>query len=824
MTLSDIVTVSGRFQRSVRIDTDISDPSAMEGFICPRSSANILEEMARHLGLTGHAAFTWTGPYGSGKSSLAVALAALLSGPSESRERAADVVGWDTARKIWESMPPKDKGWLILPVVGSLERTEQALGEALQAAGLVGRRRKEWSESGVLTTIQRLSSPDTSGRGGLLVIVDEMGKFLEGAARGGLDVHFFQQLAELSSRSAGRLILIGILHQAFEGYAHRLSRETQDEWAKIQGRFIDLPVNVAPEEQITLIGRAIQSERPTEGPSAIAEYVAEQVTTVKSQSLPQLLEDCWPIHPMVAALLGPISRRRFGQNQRSLFGFLNSAEPHGFQHFLGTTTGTKYYLVDRLWDYLQTNLEHSIMASPDGHRWAMAVDAIERCRSLGGGEYHLRLLTAIAILDLFKERSGLSPTLGLLGCALHEDDADLVEAALEQLIEWSLIIYRRLTGAYSIFEGSDFDIEDAVDQSLQSLPDISSDQLSDLAGLQPIVAKRHYHETGSMTWFDAAFVPAVELGRYVETYEPANGARGLFALIVPTRGEAPQALEELAFELVDEERYWDLALGVPEADWNITAEVRELMAVENVRVLSPSLQGDAVARREVEARASMLRELVEADLGRAFYDAKWHVRNVIPRRLRRSELNSLASELVSRRFREAPQIRNELLNRVKPSGNAVAARNILLRHMALNEGEERLGIRDFPAEGGLCDSLLINTGLYQDSESGHRFMNPSADEADMANLKPAWHAAEDLLVRESGRSVVASEIYDLWRRAPFGIKDGLLPVLTAAFVLSHRKEIAFYREGALPRQIHRLGLRGACPRTSGYSIAVDVPF
>ena len=50
------------------------------------------------------------------------------------------------------------------------------------------------------------------------------------------------------------------------------------------------------------------------------------------------------------------------------------------------------------------------------------------------------------------------------------------------------------------------------------------------------------------------------------------------------------------------------------------------------------------------------------------------------------------------------------------------------------------------------------------------------------------------------------EIYDLWRQPPFGIKDGLLPVLAAAFVLSHRRELAFYREGLFQGRITDLDL------------------
>lgn len=43
--------------------------------------------------------------------------------------------------------------------------------------------------------------------------------------------------------------------------------------------------------------------------------------------------------------------------------------------------------------------------------------------------------------------------------------------------------------------------------------------------------------------------------------------------------------------------------------------------------------------------------------------------------------------------------------------------------------------------------------------------------------------------------VRVSEIYDLWRRPPFGVKDGLMPVLAVAFILSCRDVVSVYREG-----------------------------
>ena len=49
MMLDERVHIARRFLRSVRIDTDLSDESALEGFICPKSSADVLMTMARHV-------------------------------------------------------------------------------------------------------------------------------------------------------------------------------------------------------------------------------------------------------------------------------------------------------------------------------------------------------------------------------------------------------------------------------------------------------------------------------------------------------------------------------------------------------------------------------------------------------------------------------------------------------------------------------------------------------------------------------------------------------------------------------------------------------
>ena len=797
MTLADRVHVAPRYQRAIRIDTDFGESAALEGFVCPQSSAEALEMMARHALETGQGAFTWTGPYGSGKSSLAVVLGALLNGKGELRGAAQSIVGEEVSSLLLKAFPFRSRGWRVLPVAGRRDRPAQVIGEAITEAGLLGPGAEvsTWSEKEVLNALADIAARYPRAGGGLAVFIDELGKFLESAARDGTDIHLFQQIAEIASRSGGRLLVVGILHQAFDEYAHRLSRDTREEWSKIQGRFVDLPINADGNEQIDLLARAIESDYRAAPIQGLAEDIAGLVQGNAPPDLATMLANCWPLHPITACLLGPLSRRRFGQNQRSLFAFLNSAEPGGFRDFLSNASQNDLYTPDRLWDYLRINLEPSILVSPDGHRWALAADALGRCEGLGGTELHLRLLKVIALVDLLKERSRLPANWTLLASAMSSDSANVVKQALEDLQRWSLVAFRKFANAWTIFEGSDFDIEQAVEEAIREAAGTVGEALERIATFRPMVAKRHYHATGALRWFDVDVAPLSALEETVSSYTPRHGAIGCFLLAIPTEGESAEDAAAYCSEATELCGNWDTVIGLSPNAWGIPGLVIELEALETVSEDHPELQGDGVARREVEARIGAIRERLESDLARAYDSATWYRKGVRASRHTRSELNHLASMLADERFSNAPILRNELLGRTKPSSNAVAARNALLRGIVSHEDADALGIDGFPAEGGLYFSLLKATGLHRETPEGWRLISPNERDGDPCRLEPLWQAGRELLKAKSHQAVPVSDLYEAWKGAPYGVKDGLLPVLAVVFLLSERGNLAFYRQG-----------------------------
>ncbi|MFM0526458.1 ATP-binding protein [Paraburkholderia strydomiana] len=792
--LSDIVQISRQYQRSIRVDADIGRVDALSGYICHATAGSVVDVMCEQLSGTNQRCFTWTGPFGGGKSSLAVALASALHPDKNLRAKARQVLHLNS-RPAFDIALPVRKGWLIVPVVGRRGSVVAALHAALRHAEgrSVDGRSKPNAQSLIAELLEEAKSRPHDG---VLVIIDEMGKFLEASALGsGDDVYFFQELAEAAARSEGRLVVVGVLHQSFAQYSARLGIDTRDDWAKIQGRYVDLPFVAASDEVVELIGRAIEvKERPPwmrDASKAIAEAIRSRRPAV-GQNFAQALEACWPLHPAMAALLGPISKRQFGQNERSTFGFLSSVEPHGFRSYLNSTlkSDASWYRPSDYWDYLRSNLEPAILASPDGHRWSQAVEAVERAEAKTGDALLVSLIKNIAVIDLFRNGSGLAADSAVIGALFYDKTREELNVALEKLSSLKVALFKSYTGAWSVFEGSDFDIDAAIAQALAASPGVDYARLAQLMGLHPVVAKRHYHETGAMRWMELAICSIEQAEKIASNFQPKKGEFGAFILALPSNGMSQRTASLRAADC-SQLRPWPVIVGIPTNHARITELSAELVALEQVKERH-ELSGDAVARREVYARLAATRADLEDQLQAAVSRAKWHkgAHQILESG---EKLSPEASKLADDLFNHSPPVWSELVNRDSVSSNSVKARRDLLHAMINAEGQEALGFEGFPAERGLYETLLKSTGLHrQDASGAWRCMPPSDGFAE--GFAPLWDATRALFSDVNAR-VGAHEVYALWSAQPFGMKRGIQPVILTAFLLAHKANVAVYKDG-----------------------------
>lgn len=792
--LSDIVQISRQYQRSIRVDADIGRTDALSGYICHATAGSVVDGMCVQLSGTNQRCFTWTGPFGGGKSSLAVALASALHPDKSLRAKAREALHLNSKAAFDKAFPVR-KGWLIVPAVGRRGSVVAALNAALrQAQGkTVDGRNKP---NGQTLIAELLEEAQSRPHDGVLVIIDEMGKFLEASALGsGDDVYFFQELAEAAARSDGRLVVVGVLHQSFAQYSARLGIDTREDWAKVQGRYVDLPFVTASDEVVELIGRAIEVNRQPDWIPETSKAIADAIRSRRpsaGQGLAHALAGCWPLHPAMAALLGPISKRQFGQNERSTFGFLSSVEPYGFRSYLNSTPVCEatWYRPSDYWDYLRSNLEPAILASPDGHRWSQAVEAVERAEAKTGDPLLVCLIKNIAIIDLFRNGSGLAADTVVIKALFYNTAQEELDVALQKLSALKVALYKSYTGAWSVFEGSDFDIDSAIAQALVASSGVDYARLAQLMGLHPVVAKRHYHETGSMRWMELSLCSIEQAEKVATDFRPRKGEFGTFILALPAKGMSARTAR-LRAQACSKLRPWPVLVGIPDNHARIAELSAELVALEQVKERH-ELSGDAVARREVYARLAATRANLEDQLQAAVSLAKWHdgTDDIVQPG---SKLSPVASQLADELFSASPPVWSELVNRDSVSSNSVKARRDLLHAMIEAESQEALGFEGFPAERGLYETLLKSTELHRQDASGvWRFSAPFDGSA--TGFRPLWEAARALF-SDGNTRVGAHEIYALWSAPPFGMKQGIQPVILTAFMLAHKANIAVYKDG-----------------------------
>lgn len=844
--------VGERFHRSVNVAADYLSRRTFDDYIITSLSKHVLSRVSHGLRENSRArAWSITGPYGAGKSAFALFMAQVLGYPTS-----------DDARTLLASKDPelldslydnlaglREGGYLIVPMVGSrepiswtllhglveslsaqVERTPTLEGHIATLQDLY-----ECARRGELIPATRIAEAVQDGAQivqsseprvlGTLIIYDELGRSLEYAAlypdHG--DIGILQTLAELAARSEDSPIsLITILHQAFEHYAANLSFPQQREWAKVQGRFEDIGFLVSPGELLGIVDKAITRVRSAgELDAMIASEIdrAEQLSLLPNdldrQSARHILAGCAPLHPTVALTLGRLFRSRLSQNERSLFAFLTSGEPYGFQEYLkGETWGENnyrpFYRLDSLYDYVSMAMGSVLYTQGQGKKWAEIEDALDRLPK-DSRELEARLVKAAGLLGLLGDQRDLKASEEILAYALangQDVDGDDVHEGLERLERLGVMVHRRFKDAYSLWEGSDIDLDERFEQGMTQI-----DRSQSLASLlqardevKPYVAKRHLHETGTLRHFAPWIIHLEDLHEAAD--RSFGSADGVVVFVLGTGGTLVQEVISRVKDF-SAELGWprnDLLLfAVPEGIQGIREALEETMAWEWVRRNTPELEGDSIARRELAARRLAAQQRLGRASARCFEPALAYRSCRWVRAGKRLDFDSarglraLISDACDQAYHSAPIVKNELINRSQLSSAAAAARRNLIERMITLFTEARLGIEGYPPEMSIYLSVLESPGIHHRDGGIWGFGPPEGE--DPHRVTPLWKAIDSFLMTTEDKPRPVTDLYEILRQPPFGIKDGLLPIYLVAALLRWQSEVAVYEEGSFVPQV-----------------------
>lgn len=829
MTASSTVSVRSIYTRSVNVERDVASKTVLEMYIPTNRAIDTLRRIVATLPVEKQVPRAWAliGPYGSGKSAFSLFLSHLLGGPDDALgEVALGRLGSGEKSLVSELQRGVGKGYMGIMLTGSPEALSRRLVQTIEqkvsfSAGLKASDKKKLlvqtaallaleqiPHSEVLALVQAFQAAVLASSGkNVLIVVDELGKFLEFEARSpkANDIHLLQSLAEFASApGVSGLQLVVLLHQSFDIYAKGVKAALKNEWLKVQGRFESISFIETAEQTIRLVAAALEGTHI----SSIEKKIRSQAkqfahefaragalpTLMAEHEAAQLFFECYPIHP-VALLALPHLCQKVAQNERTLFTYLGSREPFGFQlsvERLQRDGDVAWIGPSEVYDYFVENQSLSLADPLTQRRWIEVSTAVDRMSD--GSADHAALLKSIGVLNLIGAHGGFKASpevMATLGQQLAGGNAD-VALLLADLQAWSLIVFRKFTGEFRVWEGSDFDLEGALRRQVAELAGTRlSARLKNHRKASPIVARRFAIETGNLRAYGRRFIEFDELAA-----EPAAIAPQILYVLVDPTVDMQRAAEDLtAATLGAPLRIAALVLISEE----VIAVVEEAEALRTLETKYPQLAGDPIALRETKERlkqTEMLEDVILANLIEEPEYLTWMFRGVAqPISDRRAFQQFLSENLKKDVFSKTPYVRNELINRNKPSSAAMGARRKLLMAMLENGNQENLGIEKFPAEKSMYLALLRATKIHRPVAGVWSFHTPDFTSYDGQSYEAVWEAMSSFFesAQKTPRSI--GELYELLAAPPYGVKEGVLPVLWLAAYLVLQDEVAVFDNG-----------------------------
>ena len=817
--LRDSIGTRSSHPRSVNVELD-RDQQSLDRYIPTGRSLEVISRISESLKTQlGCRSFSVIGPYGSGKSSFAIFLTSLL----ENHGLATDSNAWKILKRfspeVHENLSAGLKTavgtggrFLVATVTAQREPVNSTLRRCLIGAIDVGGKRLAITPK-LLTDFRRENCKNETiinvireiiERRPLLIGIDEFGKNLEAFSDSHSDSDLFilQQIAELAqSKTSNPLVLLTLQHLSFNEYVSGVSQSGRRELSKIQGRFEEIPYTDSAEQYRRLISEVFVQKDKALSKRVHAWYGAHKsiFSALGSKDLgsdPSSLAS-FPLHPVALSCL-PELCNRFGQNERTLFSFLSSAEPLSIKSYIQETElasrgALPFVRLDRIYDYFVRSASNTVGSAELASRLIEIETRVRDSRGLGA--YEEMVLKTIGVLNLVASggtirSSGDTLAFSIHDCHLKDDDAAPLRAALDDLENKGLVTFREFADEYRIWNGSDFGIRQRLrDARQEGIHSPLSDILLQSVDLPPLIANRHSQKFGILRAFSRTFEHQVVSDAHLAS--PMGQFDG--SIVYWTGVSKPNieiTLKECKPLLLSEPAIVDFDA--------LKRAAVEAFAVS--RVLRDAIAEDAdwVAKRELAERKSyadqMLLGLIESTWNSE--RARWTL--IIPfKSLQKwnGGVSRILSDVCDQVYVDSPHVRNETISRRQLTAQGARARRMLSEAILKYPNFYAFKIDGYAPEKSIYEAVFQSTGLHRFSRSDKtqmQFLAPTDQ-----SWVPLHKQIESFLSDARSSRLNLQELAMRLQMPPIGIKEGLINLLFVALLTARSKSVLLYEHGSL---------------------------
>jgi|688.fasta_scaffold21361_7 ribosomal protein S15P/S13E len=649
----------------------------------------------------------------------------------------------------------------------------------------------------------------------LFLLLDEFGKFLEYASKHNPEneLYFIQQLAEFCNNPKHNIILISTVHQSFESYAYSLTSTQKQEWTKVKGRFREITFNEPVEQLLYLASEYVAENFESKPQKGQVEQCLKLVEASKAFNLNKdFVKDIaiklFPLDILAANIL-TLSLQRYGQNERSLFSFLESTDHTGLSKF--NKRENPFYNLSFVYDYINFNFYSFITSkyNPDFSAWGSirsSLEEIERGFDSDISDY-AKAVKIIGLLNIFCASGTILDGNFLIGyletaCGISE-----AKSVIQKLESKKLIRYRTHSKRYILFEGTDLDIQTALIEAGNKISEVSdiTALLNKYFQFTPVFAKLYSYEIGTPRFFE------FKISEYPIDIRPEGEIDGFINLIFNSKLKITEI----------EEASKSQSEAIVYCFFKNSTEIKNLLfEIEKIEKVIEENKEDKVARRELENIADSQKRLLNHYIIDSIYsgskEVKWFFKGVERKIADKKDFNKLLSQICRIIYDATPVFKNELVNKHKISASIHSAKRNYFKALANNWDKVNLDFDElkFPPEKTIYLSLLKENGISPIRENHLDII--SIDK--QSSFNKLWEISEKFLESAKSDQKIISEFVEILCKRPFKLKQGLIDFWIPTFLFIRREDFALFNESGYVPSLSDENLELIAKNPKNYSI------
>lgn len=622
----------------------------------------------------------------------------------------------------------------------------------------------------------------------VILVIDEFGKLLEYAAKNNpeRELYLFQKFTEFINDERRNAILLTTLHQNFNSYSRTLTESQRNEWTKVKGRFQEIVFNEPIEQLLYLASKRIErTKRDVVNQHFKQIYNLAIASKFASSSIAyDTAVSLYPLDIFAAQALTQ-SIQRYGQNERTLFSFLEATGQGSLHHFK-EKENTTYSLAD-VYDYDIYNFYSYLSeVNADSTAWTAIRVSLERVESLFEGETAtdaMKLIKTIGMFNLFGKAGVQFNKEKLSEYAKFALGIDDPVSVIELLTQHKIIRYATYKSQYILFEGTDVNIEGELLKAAGIVPRSKDivEKLITYFNFPIEFANASYYRKGTPRYFK------YEITDHPIILQPQNEIDGYINLIF-NEDLTVDALKQhsVGVEEAILYAYFKKADQIIDHVWQLDKLAYVQNDVDNK---------DNVAQKELNALIAHEQSLLTTSVLNTLFsynsDVIWVYRGEILDISSKTLFNKWLSMICDRVYCDTPVYINEMVNKHKPSSAISMARVNFLTHLLHNSSEPNLGFEDgkFPPEKTIYLTLLHNTGIHKHIGKEY-FLDAPNEESFM----PLWRACEEFLDTSKEKPRKLGDLVKILRSRPFKLKQGVIDMWLPAFLIIKKNDYSLYND------------------------------